>query len=313
MTRNSSNCYIIVKILKRMDDLIVPNCVQFSYLLFFMYVHSSVICKTLFGQTGEQSVKGLHPRDSIFSPKVFVAVNRPRTINDGADVVRAKQSEYHNVVDTAEELLRIIAENTHMLLGQETPNKHGLKAESEIINANDENVLNLLLNSKEKESQRERKYSAPVILVLPQPLTRQELFYYEKYKHFAEDIKHTKPLLLRVSHFAKLAEIKSKNKAEAVEELAVAEKMVETCTSRMNVINEALEEISLGTSTREDKNTKRLKDERTFLNQKRRVLVCYEMCFRAKQRYESKNKKIAINKLAVKRVFLNIVEELQTR
>ncbi|GAB69041.1 hypothetical protein PCYB_144690 [Plasmodium cynomolgi strain B] len=41
---------------------------------------------------------------------------------------------------------------------------------------------------------------------------------------------------------------------------------------RMNVINEALEEISLGASTREDKNTKRLKDERTFLNQKRRVL-----------------------------------------
>ncbi|EUD69063.1 hypothetical protein C922_00755 [Plasmodium inui San Antonio 1] len=167
-----------------------------------------------------------------------------------------------------------------MLLEQENPKQRGLKAESEIIDANDENVLNLFLNSEEKETKRERKYSPPVILVLPQPLTRQELFYYEKYKHLEGDIKHTKPLLLRVSHFVKLAEIKSNNKAEAVEELAIAEKMEEKCTSRINVINEALEEISFDESTREDKNTKRLKDERIFLNQKRRVLVCYEMCFK---------------------------------
>ncbi|CAG9472279.1 unnamed protein product [Plasmodium vivax] len=240
----------------------------------------SFFFETLFGQTGEQSARGLHPSDWGSPPKVFVAVNKPRTVNeasrrgDGADLVGAKQHEYHNVVATAEELLRIIAENKNMLLGKENPNQHGLKAESEIINANDENVLNLLLNGEEKETKRERKYAPPVILVLSQPLTRQELFYYEKYKHLKGDIKHTnnKPLLLRVSHFAKLAEIKSKNKAEAVKELASAEKMVEKCTTRVNVINEALEEISLGASTREDKNIKRLKDERTFLTQKRRVL-----------------------------------------
>ncbi|ANQ11023.1 Uncharacterized protein PCOAH_00054870 [Plasmodium coatneyi] len=200
----------------------------FLLLLFFFFSF-----ETLFAQTGEQSAKGLHPRDWTFPPKVFVAVNKPHTVNDasrrgdGADLGGAKQSEYHNVVATAEELLRIIAENKHTLLGQENPSEHGVKTESEIINANDENVLNLLLNSEEKETKRERKYSPPVILVLPQPLTRQELFYYEKYKHLKGDIKHTKPLLLRVSHFAKLAEIRSKNKAEAVKELVIAEKMVE--------------------------------------------------------------------------------------
>ncbi|CAA9990998.1 conserved Plasmodium protein, unknown function [Plasmodium knowlesi strain H] len=246
-----------------------------SLLLLFLFF----FFETLLGQIGEHSAKGMHPRDGVFPRKVFVTVNKPRTVNDtsprgdGADFVEgAKQNEYHNVVATAEELLHIIAENKHMLLGQENPNERGLKAESEIINANDENVLNLLLSREEKETKRERKYSPPVILVLPQPLTRQELFYYEKYKHLKGGINHTKPLLLRVSYFAKLIEIRSKNKAEAIEELAIAEKMVEKCNSRINVIDEALEEISIGVSTREDKNTKRLRDERTFLNQKRRVL-----------------------------------------
>ncbi|GAW83588.1 hypothetical protein, conserved [Plasmodium gonderi] len=239
--------------------------------------------ETLFCRNNNQGVKRVNPNDLSSPQNVIIAVNKPRmTIDDtlSEDYIHlggAKQNEQHYIANTAEEILRIISENKNKLLAENTSKQYGFKTESEIINANDENVLNLLLINDEKESRtKERKFIPPVILVLPQHLSNQELFYYEKYKHLKEGLKNTKHLLLKVAYFKKLAEIKSKNKREAVKELVTTSKIIEQCTSRINIIKELLEEISIDSSAIEDENTKKLKNERAFLKQKKNVLVHFK-------------------------------------
>ncbi|SBT80890.1 conserved Plasmodium protein, unknown function, partial [Plasmodium malariae] len=103
-----------------------------------------------------------------------------------------------------------------------------------------------------------------------------ELFLYNKYKDLIKNVKETKNLLLK--HLFNIiknlnAEIKSRSKREAINEIQITTKIIEKCISRGSVIEEILEEIQYDEHGKENKNNERLKSERDFLNQKINILV----------------------------------------
>ncbi|SCQ17024.1 conserved Plasmodium protein, unknown function [Plasmodium ovale] len=206
-------------------------------------------------------------------PQIVIAVNKPPTANHSApkDIssnLSEKKNKLERIINRAQELLHIIEENKQEFIEHKTAEEYGLKVETEIINANDENVLNLLLKNKSDEIKGgKKKYAPPIIVILPQPLSNQELLYYKKYKYLIRNDRKTKNLLLKVTYFEKLAEIKSRNKVEATDEAANATKSL----SRRYIIDETLAEVFYK-NRRDDKNIKHLKRERDYLNQKINVL-----------------------------------------
>ncbi|KAI4834926.1 hypothetical protein MKS88_005606 [Plasmodium brasilianum] len=269
----------------------------------------SFLVETFLGQNGRMDVSNLYPHYFDIAPKIVIGVNKPRIINnfflgeDSTDhiVNKEKKNYLKKVINNAEELLRIIDENKNCninlilyntclihltilveikkkkkiqkLLENRTEERHGLKVEADIMNANDKNISNLLLDNKNNElRKKEGKSSAPVIIVLPQPLTNQELFLYNKYKDLIKNVKETKNLLLKIIYFERLGEIKSRSKREAINEIQITTKIIEKCISRGRVIEEILEEIQYDEHGKENKNNERLKSERDFLNQKINIL-----------------------------------------
>ncbi|SCP03495.1 conserved Plasmodium protein, unknown function [Plasmodium malariae] len=247
--------------------------------VFFLFLMSFLV-ETFLGQNGRMDVSNLYPHYFDIAPKIVIGVNKPRIINnfflgeDSTDHIKEKKNYLKKVINNAEELLRIIDENKNKLLENRTEERHGLKVEADIMNANDKNISNLLLDNKNNElRKKEGKSSAPVIIVLPQPLTNQELFLYNKYKDLIKNVKETKNLLLKIIYFERLGEIKSRSKREAINEIQITTKIIEKCISRGRVIEEILEEIQYDEHGKENKNNERLKSERDFLNQKINILV----------------------------------------
>ncbi|SBS88484.1 conserved Plasmodium protein, unknown function [Plasmodium ovale curtisi] len=203
-------------------------------------------------------------------PQIVIAVNKPPTANHSApkDIssnlsVNEKKNKLERIINRGSNftfnttkikynifhifpftiLLNSAGATAHYRRKQ-TAEEYGLKVETEIINANDENVLNLLLKNKSDEIKGgKKKYAPPIIVILPQPLSNQELLYYKKYKYLIRNDRKTKNLLLKVTYFEKLAEIKSRNKVEATDEAANATKVIEKSLSRRYIIDETLAEV----------------------------------------------------------------------
>ncbi|CRG97774.1 conserved Plasmodium protein, unknown function [Plasmodium gallinaceum] len=243
----------------------------------FQFLFLSLFIKNFFCQNKEGEIDKIHQNNFNSSPNIIIAVNKPQTkkispINENNIYInRKKQNKLENIINNVEELLQNINDNKNKLVENANGRNYGLNMETEIINANDENVLNILLNGKYNLNKEKKNFSAPIIMVFPQPLTNQEIIDYEKYKELIKSLKKTKNLLLKVGYFEKLSDIKSKNKKEATKEIENTIKIIEKSISRRHIIDEILEEI-YDEHRNEDKNIKKLKNESEFLKQKINVL-----------------------------------------
>ncbi|CRH02634.1 conserved Plasmodium protein, unknown function [Plasmodium relictum] len=241
------------------------------------FLFLSLFVKEFFCQYKEENTDKIHLNNFNSSPSIVIAVNKPKTKSispiseNDININKEKQNKLENIINKVEELLQNIDDNKNKLLENRNNKNNELNIKTEIINANDENVLNLLLNNKDDSTDKKKDFSPPIILVFSQPLTNQESMEYEKYKELMKGEKKTKNLLLKVVYFEKLYNITSKNKKEATKEIEDAMKTIEKSISRRHTIDEILEEI-YDEYRNEDKNIKKLKNESEFLKQKINVL-----------------------------------------
>ncbi|KYN95317.1 hypothetical protein PRSY57_1220400 [Plasmodium reichenowi] len=217
-------------------------------------------------------------RNNISPPSIVITLNKPN-IKDNYDINEKKknleeQNKIEDIISTVQHLIYNIDDYKSEMSDQYTKESLGLNTNIEILNANDENVLNLLLNSKDDTliNEKKKKKTAPIIITYPQPLSEDEIIYYEKYKHLMENKKKTRNLLLKVAHLEKLSLIKSTNKKESIKELEDTINIIEKSISRLHIIEEMLEELSYEPTQNEDKNTKKLKTKREYLTEKINVL-----------------------------------------
>ncbi|WBY60981.1 hypothetical protein Py17XNL_001401221 [Plasmodium yoelii yoelii] len=132
-------------------------------------------------------------------------MNNFNTYENNEDQMNEEKAKAENFIRAAKELLHIIEENKNELLGYNIAKELGLEIKTEIMNGNDENVLKLLLNNKNDELKNTKPGVAPVIVMLPQHLSNEELLYYNNYKVFKKNVKNTKNLLFKVSYLEKIA------------------------------------------------------------------------------------------------------------
>ncbi|KEG04063.1 conserved Plasmodium protein, unknown function [Plasmodium vinckei vinckei] len=233
---------------------------------------------TLLATQRERNINNHFTNETDVDPQIVIAMNKPSIMNNfntyenNEDQMNEEKAKAENFIRAAKEFLHIIEENKNELLGYNIAKELGLEIKTEIMNGNDENVLKLLLNNKNDELQNTKPGVAPVIVMLPQPLSNEELLYYNNYNIFKKNVKNTNNLLLKVSYLEKLAKIKSINKNEAIDELEQTAETIERCLSRKQAIEDKLEEILHADYQMNNKNIKRLKGERNFLNIKINVL-----------------------------------------
>ncbi|SPJ11411.1 conserved Plasmodium protein, unknown function [Plasmodium sp. DRC-Itaito] len=218
------------------------------------------------------------PRNNISPPSIVITLNKPN-VKDNYDINEKKknlkeQNKIEDIINKVQHLIYNIDDYKSEMSDQHTTESLGLNTNIELFNTNDENVLNLLLNSKDDtlKNEKKKKKTAPIIITYPQPLSDDELIYYEKYKHLMENKKKTRNLLLKVAYLEKLSQIKSTNKKESIKELEDTINIIEKSISRLHIIDEMLEELSYELTPNEDKNTKKLKSEREYLTEKINVL-----------------------------------------
>ncbi|ETW48188.1 hypothetical protein PFMALIP_03756 [Plasmodium falciparum MaliPS096_E11] len=211
------------------------------------------------------------PRNNISPPSIVITLNKPN-IKDNYDINEKKknleeQNKIEDIISTVQHLIYNIDDYKSEMSDQYTKESLGLNTNIEILNANDENVLNLLLNSKDDTliNEKKKKKTAPIIITYPQPLSEDEIIYYEKYKHLMENKKKTRNLLLKVAHLEKLS--------QSIKELEDTINIIEKSISKLHIIEEMLEELSYEPTQNEDNNTKKLKTEREYLTEKINVLV----------------------------------------
>ncbi|ETW17587.1 hypothetical protein PFAG_03855 [Plasmodium falciparum Santa Lucia] len=210
------------------------------------------------------------PRNNISPPSIVITLNKPN-IKDNYDINEKKknleeQNKIEDIISTVQHLIYNIDDYKSEMSDQYTKESLGLNTNIEILNANDENVLNLLLNSKDDTliNEKKKKKTAPIIITYPQPLSEDEIIYYEKYKHLMENKKKTRNLLLKVAHLEKLS--------QSIKELEDTINIIEKSISKLHIIEEMLEELSYEPTQNEDNNTKKLKTEREYLTEKINVL-----------------------------------------
>ncbi|SOV23756.1 conserved Plasmodium protein, unknown function [Plasmodium sp. DRC-Itaito] len=218
------------------------------------------------------------PKNNTSPPSIVISLNKPNVkynyhINEKKKDLK-EQNKIEDIISKVQHLIYNIDDYKNEMSDQYTTEALGLHTNIEILNANDDNVLNLLLNSKDDtlEKEKEKKKTAPIIITYPQPLSEDEIIYYEKYKHLMENKKKTKNLLLKVAYLEKLSQIKSTNKKEIIKELEHTINIIEKSISRLHIIDEMLEELSYEQAPNEDKNTNKLKREREYLTEKINVL-----------------------------------------
>ncbi|SOV79290.1 conserved Plasmodium protein, unknown function [Plasmodium sp. gorilla clade G3] len=217
-------------------------------------------------------------RNNTSPPSIVITLNKPN-VKDNYDINEKKknlkeQNKIEDIISKVQHLIYSIDDYKSEMSDQYTTESLGLHTNIEISNANDENVLNLLLNSKDDslKNEKEKQKTAPIIITYPQPLSEEEIMYYEKYKPLMENKKKTRNLLLKVAYLEKLSQIKSTNKKENTKELEDTINIIEKSISRLHIIDEMLEELSYELTQNEDKNTKKLKSEREYLTEKINVL-----------------------------------------
>ncbi|CXJ21528.1 conserved Plasmodium protein, unknown function [Plasmodium berghei] len=237
----------------------------------------SLYVKTLLGTQIERNINSHFTNKTDIDPQLVIAVNKPHIMNNfntyenNEDQMNEEKAKAENFIRAAKELLHIIEENKNELLGYSIAKELGLEIKTEIMNGNDENVLKLLLNNKNSGLKNTKPGAAPVIVMLPQHLSNEELLYYNNYV-FKKNVKNTKNLLLKVSYLEKIAKIKSIKKNETIDELEKTAENIERCLSRKQAIEDKLEEILHADYQMNNKNIKRLKGEMDFLNIKINVL-----------------------------------------
>ncbi|ETW60241.1 hypothetical protein PFMC_03785 [Plasmodium falciparum CAMP/Malaysia] len=90
------------------------------------------------------------PRNNISPPSIVITLNKPN-IKDNYDINEKKknleeQNKIEDIISTVQHLIYNIDDYKSEMSDQYTKESLGLNTNIEILNANDENVLNLLLN-----------------------------------------------------------------------------------------------------------------------------------------------------------------------
>ncbi|ETW55889.1 hypothetical protein PFUGPA_01934 [Plasmodium falciparum Palo Alto/Uganda] len=119
------------------------------------------------------------PRNNISPPSIVITLNKPN-IKDNYDINEKKknleeQNKIEDIISTVQHLIYNIDDYKSEMSDQYTKESLGLNTNIEILNANDENVLNLLLNSKDDTliNEKKKKKTAPIIITYPQPLSEE--------------------------------------------------------------------------------------------------------------------------------------------